>query len=121
MNIFGKKQDRNLLEMTPFTKHQHEVDEEGLVHVLIPRFKSKFANQFLLPKKKSSHIKANLDEFGSSAWLLMDGSKNVKRIGEDLVEQFGEEIQPVNDRLTQFLNQLYANGFISFNELIKGK
>lgn len=121
MNIFGKKQDRNLLEMTPFTKHKHEVDDEGFVRVLIPRFKSKFANKYLLPKKKSTFIKANLDEFGSSTWLLMDGTKTVKDIGESLEEEYGEEIQPVNDRLTEFVNQLYANGFISFNELIKGK
>jgi hypothetical protein len=71
----------------------------------------------LLPKKKSPYIRANLDELGSAAWLMLDGNTNVIKIGEQLVEKFGEDIEPVNNRLTLFLSELYKNGFISFNEL----
>jgi hypothetical protein len=90
--------------------------EDGLVNVLVPRFKSDFMNK-LLPKKKSPYIRANLDELGSATWLMIDGKTNVLELAEKLNDKFGEKIEPANNRLTLFLSELYKNGFISFNEL----
>jgi hypothetical protein len=88
--------------------------------VLVPKFTNKFAVKYFIPRSKSPFIRANLDEFGSTAWLLMDGKNKVSEISDKLIEKFGETIQPVNARLTLFLTNLYNNQFISFNELIKG-
>ncbi len=120
-NIFGKKTSGlNYLELTPYCIHGHESSGDGTVNILIPRFKSEFANKYLLPKKKSKYVKVNLDEIASCTWRLIDGRSKVTEIADKMAEQFGDNVQPVNDRVTQFLTQLYHNGFISFNELKKG-
>ncbi len=121
-NIFGKKTiGLNYLELTPYCIHGHENTGDGSVNILIPRFKSEFANKYLLPKKKSKYVKVTLDEIASGTWLLIDGKNKVTEIADKLAGQFGDKVQPVNDRVTQFLTQLYHNGFISFNELKKGE
>jgi hypothetical protein len=57
--------DINLLKLTPQKIHQYEYRNDGLIDVLVPRFKIPFL-QKLMPKHRSPYIKANLDEFGSA-------------------------------------------------------
>ncbi len=119
---FGKKKkkhdhlDMNYLDLTPVRIYQHVEKPDGLIDVLVPKFKNKLMVR-LTTRVKNPYIKANLDAFGTETWLQMDGNNTVARIAGKLTEKFGEEIQPVNDRLTKFLTQLYTYGFISFNEL----
>lgn len=107
----------NYLELTPKRVYEHEVESSGKVSILVPKFKNKFLVHFLVPRLKSPHIKANLDDFGSLTWIEMDGSKNVQSISQSLTVKFGEKVQPVNERLTKFLTQLYQYNFITFNEI----
>jgi hypothetical protein len=92
-----------------------------MVNVLIPRFKSDFAKKLFSKAVRSQFIKANLDEFGSATWLLIDGNRKVERIGAELLDKFGDKVEPVYDRLTRFLTDLHRYNFISFIELKKGK
>ncbi|MDR3626740.1 MAG: PqqD family protein [Ignavibacteriaceae bacterium] len=107
----------NYLEITPFRIHSEEVDENGLVTVLIPKFKRKFAIDALTRLGKPLVIRIKLDEFGSETWLQLNGKQNVSAISKNLIQKFGEKIQPVEERLTRFLTNLYLQGFISFNEI----
>ncbi|MDD5571829.1 MAG: PqqD family protein [Bacteroidales bacterium] len=118
MNIFRKKNKEkiNYLGLTPKSVHNHKIESDGLVTVLVPRFTSKFWGKYLLPKMKNKYINLKLDEIGSATWLMLDGSKRVDRICSDLNEKFGEKIHPVEERVTKFLTQLYLNKFINFNE-----
>ena len=120
MGFFKKKQktDLNYLELTPYRIYEHEFREpDKLVNVLVPKFTDRFLGKYLQPRLKYKYLKADLDEFGSATWLKINGNIGVVDIAEQLTEQFGEEIQPVNKRLTMFLTQLYKAGFISFNEI----
>ncbi len=103
--------------MTPVRNYGHETNNGNLIDVLVPKFKSEFFRNFLVPGNRSPYIKANMDEFGSETWLLMDGENKVEFIADKLTEKFGERIQPVLGRLTTFLTNLYKNGFISFKEI----
>jgi hypothetical protein len=116
----NKKSDINYLILTPVPKHGYNINENGLVDVLVPRFKSK-KMQGLIPKHRSPYIRANLDEFGSEVWLNINKNITVEQIGVNLIEKFGERINPVYDRLTLFLTQLYKNGFITFKEFNERK
>jgi len=115
--MFKKEAPLNYLETTPNRKYEHELLDDGIIHVLVPRFTDRILGKYLQPKLKSPYIRANLDEFGSATWLLMDGKTKVDSIADKLTEQFGESIQPVHPRLTFFLTHLYKAGFITFNEL----
>ncbi len=124
MNIFAKKNKKenkiNFLELTPIRKYQHEVREDEQIDVLVPKFTSKFGKKYINKKLRYPYIKANLDELGSSTWLLIDGNKKVEDIANDLTNKYNEENNPIYDRLIQFLNDLYNNGFIYFKEIRKG-
>lgn len=110
----------NLLELTPVAKFEYQINEDGLIDVLVPRFKSAIMHK-LVPKSKSKYIRANLDEIGTEVWRLIDGKRKVEEIALLIDEKLGEKVHPVYDRLNVFLTQLHNNGFIYFLELNKEK
>jgi len=110
----------NYLELTPLRLYGEEISEENLVTILIPKFQNKFAVRFINPKLKSPMIRLKLDELGSAVWLLIDGKRKVEKIGQLLLDKFGNKIEPVNGRLTKFLTGLYEQRYITFQEINKG-
>lgn len=124
MGLFRKKKrgkEYNYMELTPVCNYGHNVKDDGLIDVLVPRFTDKIFGKYLQPHLKYKYIRANMDEFGSATWSLMDGKRKVYEIANELTDKFGESIQPVEERLTNFLTNLYTNDFISFIEFRKGK
>jgi hypothetical protein len=120
LNFFERRKilkNVNYLDITPYRIHKEEIDKDGLVTVLIPKFKRKFANIILTRVGKPHEVRIKLDEFGSETWLQLNGSQNVSAIAKKLIIKFGEKIQPAEERLTKFLTNLYLQGFISFNEI----
>lgn len=115
----NKATNINLLELTPVRINNHE-QVDGLVNILIPKFKKEFMKKFI-PKNKSKDIRVKLDELGSAAWLAIDGRKKVLSIVEELRLKFGDKIEPAVDRVPQFINGLYANNLLYFKELRKEK
>jgi hypothetical protein len=105
----------NYLDLTPYTINESEV-ENGLVTVLIKKFKSKFM-QSLLPRNRSNYIKIHLDEPGSVVWLNIDGNKTVADIIETISQNMGDKLPGVEPRVIKFLTQLYQQKFIGFKEL----
>ena len=107
----------NYLDLHPLRLHSEEISDENIVTVIIPKFKNKFIVQYIVPKMKSPDIKLKLDEIGSTTWILLDGKKNVREISNLLMEKFGDNIEPVNQRLTKFLTGLYEQRLITFQEI----
>jgi hypothetical protein len=112
-----KLEGLNYLELTPYHLYEGETEQSGFVSVLIPRFTNKALVRYLSPRLKNPHVKAKLDEFGSEVWILIDGQKNVEQIAKALKQKFGERVDPVHERLTKFLTQMYNYSFISFKEI----
>lgn len=108
----SKKPQLNLLELVPRRVQEFDVDDEGMVTVRVKRFKYDWMAVAFLPKRKSAYIHTKLDAFGSHVWLACDGNSNVHTISESLLQAFGEEIEPVHDRLKLFIQQLTHRGFI---------
>ncbi len=115
----NKPTNINLLELTPVRINKHE-EVEGLINILIPKFKREFMKK-IIPKNKPKDIKIKLDELGSATWLSMDGNKTVSKIVEELRENCGEKIEPAVERVTKFINGLYGNNLLYFKELKKEK
>ena len=122
--FFRKKIDTtiNYPELTPVRNYDHVVEDSGLISVLVPKFDIKWIDKIMSKIIKSRFFKAKLDEFGTETWLEMDGTKSVQTVSEHLQKKFGDKINPVNERLTKFLSELYKNNFITFKEIhTKGK
>lgn len=109
----------NYLELTPNQSYGQEVEQNGNISILIPRFANKILVKLLVPMLKSPYVKVKLDEFGSEVWRQIDGKKNVQEIADILKIKFGEKIEPVEERLTNYLTQIHRYSFISFNEIKK--
>ena len=113
-----KKSDSlNLMEMIPYRIYSHETSENGKVSVLVPRFHNKILAKIFNARLRDPFVRVNFDEFGSSAWLEINGQINVYTISQNLLQKHGEKIQPVFERVSKFLNQLYVYKFINFNEM----
>ncbi len=80
--------------------------------ILQPKFTNKWLAAWLLPRMRRPYFRIKLDEFGSRAWLECDGKKTVADIASSLQEKFGKRIEPVYDRLGQFINKLVHYRFL---------
>jgi len=104
------------MELTPIRNYEHNIKEDGLIDVLVPRFTDKFFGKLLQPRMKNKFIRANLDKIGSFTWLQIDGINTVYQISQNLKENFGESLPDHNSRTALFISQLFRNGFINFKE-----
>ena len=111
----------NTLELIPITLVSHENTDENKIKLLIPRFSQKWLQNIFTGKKKSTEFRISLDEIGSSIWLLIDSTKTV----ETIVNQLHSEMQYKNlsvegleQRVSIFISRLYQEEYITFKQLL---
>lgn len=102
----------NLLELTPQRKADWETTGDGLVVLLIPKFRNQLMAQWVLPMLKSKFFRIKLDTYGSFVWKQCDGNTPVREIGDHMKREFGESAEPVFDRIGKFLHKLEREEFI---------
>ena len=106
---------RNYLEKIPMRNPdiKWNTDEKGLIILEIEN--KGWANriaQKLFKRPKMSYI--HLDENGSFIWSLIDGERDIIKIGEMVDEHFKEKAHPLYERLAQFMRILESYKFITF-------
>ena len=87
-----------------------EVD--GHVVVMAPKFKGRAGRAMVRLFRQPQEANLHLDEFGSEAWSLMDGERNIGQIADAMVERFGEGAEPALQRLLMFLRSLQNAGAV---------
>jgi len=107
----------NLLELIPVQNIAWEKNEKELIVLLKPKFKHPFLQKNILPRLKNPYFRIKLDKIGSFIWEYCDGKKTVKELGEKLKEKFGDDVEPLYDRLALFLQNLEKNHFILYKGL----
>lgn len=70
--------------------------------------------QKIFKKPKTSYI--YLDENGSFLWELADGEKTIIELGVLLKEEFGENAEPLYERLVKYFLILESYRFIEFRD-----
>lgn len=114
IKVMKKKQKKeNYLERCPMRPAQLKwsADKKGLVtlHIENTGFFNRMAQKFL-GKPKVSHI--HLDKIGSFVWPLMDGEKDIIVLGRLVKEHFGDEAEPLYERLAKYFQILDSYSFI---------
>ncbi|NLY43508.1 MAG: PqqD family protein [Clostridiaceae bacterium] len=108
------KRKDNILMLVPKKREgqQWRTKEDGLVEIIIRREKllDRIVRVFI-PTPRVMRI--HLDPMGSCVWEAIDGIKNVKEIGEVLKERFGENAEPLYERLITYISILRNNKFIT--------
>ncbi len=109
------KQSENYLERRP-ARPEHikwSKDEAGIVTLDVENtgVMNRVA-QKLFRKPKVSHV--HLDKIGSFVWPLLDGRKNIVELGLLVKEQFGEEAEPLYERLAKYFQILDSYSFVEW-------
>ena len=115
MKISAKTQGE-LMECVParLLEWEYQKDSE-LIYVKKPKFSSMFGKSYFEPFFRTKFFKVKLDHIGTLVWQNCDGKKSVKEIGAILGQTFGPEIEPIYERLSDFIMQLHRNKFIQIN------
>ena len=111
-----KQNSENFLERKPIRAAHIGWSEENCIITLEIENKgifNKLAQKFF-KKQKISYI--HLDEMGSFVWPYLDGNKTLVEIGKLVEEKFGENANPLYERLSKYMSILESYGFISWNE-----
>ncbi len=113
----GTRPGPNLLDMTLVREVEWEEDESGVVtlvrsrpRVRGPRSMGRWVSFMLAPPR------IRLDEVGSFAWLRMNGSSDVGDLAALVREEFGDRVEPVNQRLGHLVRLLKRERFVSYAE-----
>lgn len=68
--------------------------------------------RYLMPRLKNPDYRVNLDIIGTKVWENIDGKRTVREIGQILKNDLADKVEPVNERLTQFILSLQRHKFI---------
>lgn len=113
----ANKKNENFLERIPKRpdKIKWSTDEEGIVTLDIENTGvfNRVAQKFF-KKPKVSHV--HLDKMGSFVWPLLDGEKDIVAIGVLVKEHFGEEAEPLYERLAKYFQILDSYSFVEWKE-----
>ena len=90
-------------------------DDEGIITLDIENtgLFNRVAQKFF-KKPKVSHV--HLDKVGSFVWPLLDGEKDIVAIGVLVKEHFGEEAEPLYERLAKYFQILDSYSFVEWKE-----
>jgi hypothetical protein len=103
---------RNLLEAALKRNLQWEVDDKGLVELIVPRFTNPLAVKWLVPRLSRPDFRLKLDALGTFVWNGCDGLTPVSTIAENLRREYGETAEPVYERVVAFVSRLERERFL---------
>ncbi|ASJ11534.1 PqqD family protein [Thermococcus thioreducens] len=104
----------NYLNLIPVRNEKIELKKiDGKYYLLVP-MDSKL--DFLARKLHGEYRRIELDEVGVYIWELCDGRRTVREIGKALKARFGNEVEPLYERLITFLIELGKRYLIEFKK-----
>jgi hypothetical protein len=80
--------------------------EDGKAVVLRPRFGESRAGRWLESLLGLSPYRIRLDEIGTLVWKNCDGKLTAGDIAGQLRSEFGDKVEPAEDRLQHFIAQM---------------
>lgn len=87
-------------------------EEEGRAILQAPRFQGRVGRAVVDRLGRDQAYRLKLDEFGTAAWLAIDGRRDVGKIAGMMREAFGEGAEPAEERLLEFLRRLQGAGCV---------
>ncbi len=104
----------NLLGLAPRRVAKWE-EVDGRVVVIRPDPETRGLRGWLdrlLHSMSASRIR--LDELGSFAWMRLDGERTVAEVAELLRREFGEAVEPAEERLGHLVRAMRREGFLAY-------
>lgn len=109
----AKKNDKNYLDLIPehSSRISYEKDEQGQVTILVEN-KGFFNKIMQLIAKKPRITRIDLQGQGNFVWLCIDGKKTIYEIAAEVKAEFGDDAEPLYDRLVTYFHTLERCGFV---------
>jgi hypothetical protein len=105
--------NQELLSCIPHRNSSWKVNKENdLIILLRPKFSNRIFARYLMPRLKNPYYHVNLDTIGTKVWNTIDGKRTIKEIGQILKNDMGDAVDPVYERLSQFIISLQRYKFI---------
>ncbi len=117
MRMMLKNKKENYLDKIPMrNKALHWSKNEELVTIRVEHkgIYDKIAQKFF-HKPRYSNIA--LDKFGSYVWKQIDGESSIFEIGKKVKAEFGEEAEPLYQRLSKYFYILREERYITFKKM----
>lgn len=117
-----RREKENFLDYTPKRNCLYEwrEDENRRAEITIKN-RGFFCRITQIFCHRPKETKLLLDAPGSFVWKQMDGERNIYEIGKALKQEFGEEAEPLYERLSSFIRLLHEHHFIVYTNRIKEK
>ena len=111
----AKKKRENYLDYVPVIDPRNTWDAQDgkvTIHMVHRGFYAAVAQKFF-HTPRVSHI--DLDAMGSFIFQQIDGQRTVGQLALLVRDRFGQEAEPLYDRLVKYMQILCNNGFIYFS------
>lgn len=101
---FGAVRPRRLLEWS---------EEDDRCVLLRPRLRSARLARWVKRLGGDPYYRIRLDEVGSLIWQACDGETSLAQIARRMRDRFGDKVEPVDQRLVQFVRSLLKGRMVS--------
>jgi hypothetical protein len=109
-----KVKEVNFLELVPRKSREWEIEDNRVI-VLVPKFDSRIS-RWLLRFMREPNFKIKLDKYSAFVWKEINGKRNIEKIGLRFKENFGEEIEPLFDRLLIFFRKMENQKLVDYEK-----
>lgn len=106
----------NMFDLCPRQLVGWEPGENELVVVLVPKFRNRFALKWVMPRLSKPYVRVKLDQLGSFTWKQCDGKTTVAEIADRMKNKFGEEAEPVDERVPAFVLKLVKTDLLAIQD-----
>jgi len=110
------KKSKNFLDFVPVISSKNTWDlNDGKVTINMKHtgFYNRLAQKVFHTPEIS---RIDLDEYGSFIWQQINGKNSVGDIADLLKDKYGSDAEPLYDRIVKYMQILYNNKFITYDE-----
>ena len=91
--------------------------ESGCIEISLDKNLTKIEAKVARILGAPTFVRRPMDKMNSALWVLMDGTRNVRAIVEELDAQFNEAISPVEERVSNSIAQFVELGLVSLTSM----
>ena len=92
-------------------------NESGCIEIILDKNLSKIEARVARILGAPTFVRRPMDKMNSALWMLMDGTRNVRTIVEEMDAKFDEAISPVSERVNNSIAQFVELGLVSLTRM----
>ena len=91
--------------------------ESGCIEISLDKNLTKIETKMARILGAPTFVRRPMDKMNSALWVLMDGTRSVRAIIEEMDARFNETISPVDERVSNSIAQFVELGLVSLTRM----